>query len=84
MRGLCNSLDQLSCICTTLTKSWQRIDINFTTQVISFVHRDSVSQPRLEFHDDEDSDEDNGNIHTERQNDALTVKKQFFANIEKV
>lgn len=47
-----------------------------------FVHRDSVSQPHLELHDV--GHMENGDIHTDRQSDALTVKKQFFANIGQV
>jgi ABC-type uncharacterized transport system fused permease/ATPase subunit len=43
---------------------------------------DSVSQPSLELNDD--GDVENGVIHTDRQSDALTVKKQFFANIGQV
>ncbi|KAG0570004.1 hypothetical protein KC19_6G131700 [Ceratodon purpureus] len=43
---------------------------------------DSVSQPRLELHDD--GDMENSDIHTDRQSDAMTVKKQFFANIGQV
>lgn len=43
---------------------------------------DTVSQPHSELQ--QNGDFENGDAHTDRQSDALTVKKQFFANIGQV
>lgn len=44
--------------------------------------RDNLPQVQLDVPDDEMVED--GDIHSERQNDALALKKHFFANIRQV
>lgn len=45
-----------------------------------FINSDAVSRPQLELHEVKE----NGDTQTDRQSDALTVKKHFFTNAGQV